>query len=122
MITYIENNDIFSSSADCLINPVNCMGTMGKGLALEFKHRWPGMDNMYKSWCKEGLLGLGKVGFYIAKDDTKKIICLFPTKIDWRKPSTIQIIDLSLQSFNKNLYIVTEKTGRTIAWLFYPDS
>jgi O-acetyl-ADP-ribose deacetylase (regulator of RNase III) len=47
MITYIEC-DLFSSTAQVLVNPVNTAGVMGKGIALEFKSRYPEMFDAYR--------------------------------------------------------------------------
>ena len=53
MITFV-NGDIFSSPAQVLTNPVNTVGVMGKGLALEFKARFPKMFEDYSRRCKAG--------------------------------------------------------------------
>ena len=50
MLTYIEG-DIFSSPAQVLVNTVNTVGVMGKGIALEFKKRYPAMFQEYKEQC-----------------------------------------------------------------------
>ena len=52
MITYIEG-DLFNSPAQVLVNTVNTVGVMGKGIALEFKKRYPEMFKQYKKMCDE---------------------------------------------------------------------
>lgn len=50
MITYVKG-DLFSSPAKILVNTVNVVGVMGKGIALEFKKRYPEMFQAYKGLC-----------------------------------------------------------------------
>lgn len=50
MITYVKG-DIFSSPSKIIVNTVNTVGVMGKGVALEFKKRYPDMFLSYKSLC-----------------------------------------------------------------------
>ena len=61
-------------------NAVNCVGVMGKGIALEFKRRYPEMYNEYRRLCKEGLLKPGKPYLYTNLMGTS--IINFPTKDD----------------------------------------
>ena len=94
MIRYVTG-DIFSvaSVVDAIVNPVNCVGVMGKGLALEFKTRYPENFNAYKQFCKAGMLLPGSI-FPFRYDENPKWIVNFSTKNDWRNPSKMQwIID-----------------------------
>lgn len=100
MIIYKTGN-IFDSEAQCLVNPVNCVGVMGKGLALEYKIHYPEMFRFYQKMCKERKLNLGQVGFYALKINPNKIICLFPTKQHWKESSTVVAIDSGLKAFVK---------------------
>ena len=61
MIKYIENGDLFQSKADVLVNTVNCKGYMGKGIALEFKRRYPFCFPPYKRACEAGGVKPGTV-------------------------------------------------------------
>jgi O-acetyl-ADP-ribose deacetylase (regulator of RNase III) len=99
-ITYVAG-DIFDSDVDCIVNPVNTVGVMGGGLALEFKKRYPHMFQMYTKHCNSGALQVGRIMFYRAVDDTK-IICLFPTKDDWRNPSKLEFIERGLKAFTRH--------------------
>lgn len=80
--------DIFKTSAHILVNPVNCIGVMGKGLALQFKKRYPTMFKAYKKACDNKQINLCTVDWYIP-DDLKRIpiIVNFPTKYNWRDKS-----------------------------------
>ena len=92
----IEFGDIFESPAQTLVNTVNCMGVMGKGLALRFKEQYPEMFIAYAEICKQGLLDIGKLWLY--KSDRKWILN-FPTKYDWRMPTQESYLELGLQKF-----------------------
>lgn len=93
-IKYIENGNIFNSSCEFLINPVNTVGVMGKGLALQFKNLFPNNFLKYRQHCLNGNLTIGKL--LITTENNKKIIN-FPTKEDWRNPSKLEYIILGLE-------------------------
>lgn len=87
--------DIFKSNAQTLVNTVNCVGVMGKGLALEFKKRFPTMFKDYYKRCKREDVQLGKP--YLYKGFVAPWILLFPTKQDWRSLSRIFDIERGLR-------------------------
>ena len=95
-IQIIENKDIFQSEAQTLVNTVNCIGVMGKGIAQRFKGEYPEMFEQYVEICKNGLLNVGKLWLY--KTETKWILN-FPTKTDWRYPSKIEYLEAGLEKF-----------------------
>lgn len=95
MITYLKG-DLFSSPAKILVNTVNVVGVMGKGVALEFKKRFPEMFSSYQLLCKEGKLNIGNL--YLWRKEEKWVL-LFPTKEDWRKPSKLEYIEEGLSKF-----------------------
>ena len=80
MITYLKG-DIFSSPAQVLINTVNTVGVMGKGVALEFKKRYPEMFSAYERVCKAKQLEIGKLFLWKGPE---KWVLMFPTKVHWR--------------------------------------
>ncbi len=93
MITYIEKN-IFQSPAQVLTNTVNCVGVMGKGLALEFKNRHPAMFDDYKRRCDRGEV---RPGFpYLWENDRAQVLN-FPTKRHWRDDSRLEDIEAGLK-------------------------
>lgn len=87
-------NDIFQSKAQTLVNTVNCVGIMGKGLALEFKKRFPDMFKDYAERCTRGEVRLGKP--YVYKSLLPPWIINFPTKEHWRSVSNLQDITRGL--------------------------
>ena len=98
MIRYVKGN-IFNSQMETIVNPVNCVGVMGKGLALEYKKRYPALFLSYKSACARNLIIPGRV--YVSRQQDKKVL-LFPTKDHWKDPSKYEYIDSGLSYFAKN--------------------
>ncbi len=96
MIVYTKNS-IFASLAQTLVNPVNCSGVMGKGLAAEFKRYYPAVYEEYRQVCLDGALVIGSVHVYKVSDD--RIILNFPTKRHWSNPSFITDIQCGLKCF-----------------------
>lgn len=70
--------DLFASQAQTLVNTVNCVGVMGKGVALEFKKRFPRMAKDYADRCERKQVRLGKP--YLYMDDTAAQIVNFPPR------------------------------------------
>jgi O-acetyl-ADP-ribose deacetylase (regulator of RNase III) len=101
MITYLSGN-IFDSKAEALVNPVNCVGVMGKGLALAFKERYP-QNFIHYTWrCKHGQVRVGKMLFERTNDlFGPEWIINFPTKNDWREPSKYMYINEGLPDLLK---------------------
>lgn len=95
MISQIKIGDILKSDAQTLINTVNCMGIMGKGIAEEFKKQFPRMFSEYKEKCVQGLVKPGVP--YLYKQLLPPWIINFPTKDHWRSVSKIQDIENGLQ-------------------------
>ena len=96
MIHYVRNGDIFESQAQTIVNPVNCVGVMGAGLALGFKNKYPQMFSVYQKHCFSGDLTPGKLMLY--KTD-KHWILNFPTKDHWINPSQMSYIEKGLEKF-----------------------
>ena len=90
-----HHGDLFKSGADALVNPVNCVGVMGAGLAKQFKQRDRAMFDTYATYCRAGLLRPGAPKAYLLTDP--KVIW-FPTKDHWRDPSQLQWIDEGLEA------------------------
>jgi len=99
MIHYTKGN-ILESSAKVLVNPVNTVGVMGKGLALQFKKEYPFNFSEYKEVCKEKKLNIGG---YLAVKEKNKIILNIPTKEDWRNPSKYEYVEAGLKAISKFL-------------------
>ena len=109
MINYIEG-DIFNSPAQVIVNTVNTVGVMGKGIALAFKNRYPRMFEQYKEACEKKKFQMGKLMLCREADH---MILLFPTKENWRNPSKIEYIKKGLAKFVKTY---AEKNITSIAF------
>lgn len=96
MITYVAGS-LFNSPAQVLVNAVNTHGVMGKGIAAEFKRRYPEMFADYHQQCKLGMLQIGMLWVY--KSPGKSILN-FPTKKHWRDPSKPEYIEAGLERFS----------------------
>lgn len=95
MLTVLKG-DLFQSEAQTIVNTINCVGAMGKGIALEYKKKYPEMYAKYVSLCKNKQISIGKLWLY--KTETKWILN-FPTKDDWRNPSKVEYLVLGLEKF-----------------------
>jgi len=88
--------NIFNSKAQALVNTVNCVGVMGKGIALEFRRRYPIMFSEYKDVCENGKLKPGQILPYKHQDIW---ILNFAIKNDWKQPSKIEWLESCLREF-----------------------
>ena len=92
--------NIFESKCSTIVNTVNCIGVMGKGIALEFKKRYP---EMYQDYVKKCSLGQVQIGTpYIFENSDGMKILNFPTKDNWRSPSRLSFIIEGLDWIIKN--------------------
>ena len=90
------NGDIFSSPAEVIVNPVNTAGVMGKGLAADFKKKYPNMFAIYKKNCEDKLFDVGKL---MLTSEIDYRVLLFPTKKHWKSPSKVDYIEAGLKKF-----------------------
>lgn len=79
--------DLFQSNATTIVNTVNCVGVMGKGIAAEFKKRFPQMFADYAARCGAQRVKLGEP--YLYQDMLDVSVINFPTKDHWRSPSRL---------------------------------
>jgi O-acetyl-ADP-ribose deacetylase (regulator of RNase III) len=91
----VTDVDLFSIGAQTVVNTVNCVGVMGKGIALEFRRRFPRMFADYVRRCRRGEVRPGVPYLYVDGSGTR--IVNFPTKDDWRNGSEIVWVDLGLE-------------------------
>ena len=98
MITY-QTGNILHDQADAIINTVNTVGVMGKGLALQFKKAFPDNFNVYKKACDDKLLITGKVlPVSLSSISAPYYIINFPTKAHWKADSKLEYIEQGLES------------------------
>jgi O-acetyl-ADP-ribose deacetylase (regulator of RNase III) len=96
-LKYIQGN-IFNSKCQTVVNTVNCVGVMGKGIAQVYKLRYPLMFNEYKKHCQNQLIKPGLLWLF-NKQDNAPWILNFPTKIHWKYPSKIEWVESGLKKF-----------------------
>ncbi|WP_338793548.1 macro domain-containing protein [Bernardetia sp. MNP-M8] len=100
-MNYTKGN-ILESNTEVIINPVNIVGVMGKGLALAFKKQFPHNYKIYKEACKNKTINIGKL--LLVSDfnnesnlERKQFIINFPTKKHWRSPSKMEYVEEGLK-------------------------
>lgn len=98
---YIKGN-LFDPETDALVNAVNTVGVMGKGIALQFKQTFPHNYKVYRAACKNGEL---TPGVLLAVNDLalgkNKLIVNFPTKKDWKHKSEYEYVESGLVELAK---------------------
>ena len=122
-ITYRKSGDIFAGDWQAIVNPVNCVGTMGAGLALAFKKRFPAMYEAYRVKClpstkpwdriRVGLVWVwdtGNGGWDVWGGP--QYVMNLPTKDDWRNPSKLEWIADGLTDL---IHHIIDKDIRSIA-------
>ena len=95
-----KTGDMFRSEAQTLVNTVNCVGVMGKGIALAFKDRFPDMFREYVRLCEAKRVHLGQP--YLYKQFAGPWILNFPTKDHWRSVSNLSDIVRGLEFLEQN--------------------
>lgn len=97
MIEFKKGN-IFNSNSQTIVNTINCVGVMGKGIALVFKLRYPLMFDIYRDHCKNKLIGIGKLWLYKGESNAPWVLN-FPTKFHWKYPSKLGYLEKGLEKF-----------------------
>lgn len=114
MIT-LANGNLLAADVEALVNTVNCVGVMGKGIALQFKKAFPANFMAYARACKAGEVHLGAMFVFATGSlHNPRFLVNFPTKQDWRSRSRIEDIRTGLQS------LVAEIRGRRIRSIAIP--
>ncbi len=112
MIEY-KTGDILNEDTEAIINTVNCVGVMGRGIALQFKNIYPENFKAYAAACKQGEIQPGKMFvFPTGKMTTPRLIINFPTKRHWRGQSRLEDVELGLRDLVK---IITQYKIRSVA-------
>jgi O-acetyl-ADP-ribose deacetylase (regulator of RNase III) len=112
MIHFVHGN-LLESPEEAIVNAVNTVGVMGKGLALAFKQHYPENFRLYSMACKAGEVAIGKM--FVTQNPElvgPRWIVNFPTKQDWRQPSKLEWIESGLDDLGK---VVVANGIRSIA-------
>jgi O-acetyl-ADP-ribose deacetylase (regulator of RNase III) len=98
MSVQIKSGDLLKENSGAIVNTVNCVGVMGKGIALQFKQRWPQNFKAYAAACEREEVKPGKMFIYDLGEWSKpRFIINFPTKAHWRGDSKIEYIEAGLR-------------------------
>src|SRR4030067_3226047 len=117
MIKIIKGN-ILEQKTEAIVNTVNCVGVMGRGIALSFREAYPENYRAYKKACDKGEVVPGRMFVHIAGDIfSKKYIIYFPTKRHWKGKSRIEDIQSGLADLVSVIKELRIKSG-TIAPLW----
>ena len=92
----LATGDLLETRSDALCNPVNLVGVMGRGLALQFRTRWPDSYRAYRAALTSGLLRKGRVHAHRLRDGRHVLHC--PTKDHWRDPSPIALVGATIDA------------------------
>ena len=111
MIDY-TTGDIFTSRCQAIVNPVNCVGVMGAGLALQVKRRFPDNFASYADACRTGTIAPGRMHVFDTGAEHPRFIVNFPTKRHWRDPSRLDDIAQGMDALNAT---ISEHRIRSIA-------
>lgn len=102
MIVYYTGN-LLEANAEALVNTVNTVGIMGKGIALQFKKAFPNNYKKYLEACRKKSFNIGDL--ILTEENSllfgNRIIINFPTKTDWRKPSEYSYIEKGLMALKE---------------------
>jgi O-acetyl-ADP-ribose deacetylase (regulator of RNase III) len=112
MLTY-KKGDILKEQTEAIVNTVNTVGVMGKGIALQFKERYPENYRIYKKACEEDKVETGKM--FVTETGqllNPHYIINFPTKEHWRNPSKMEYITEGLKDLVK---VISDKNINSIA-------
>lgn len=104
MITY-TTGDLFEAQTEAIVNTVNTVGVMGKGIALQFKNRFPENYQIYKKACDQSLLKIGDLLITENNSLFFKYIINFPTKKHWRNPSKYEYVEKGLDALIEEVKI-----------------
>jgi O-acetyl-ADP-ribose deacetylase (regulator of RNase III) len=97
MTIKLTTGDLLEQRVDAIVNTVNTVGVMGRGIALQFKRKWPANAKAYEAACKRNEVVPGKMFVFDNGGLVEpKFIINFPTKRHWRQPSRMGDIDAGL--------------------------
>jgi O-acetyl-ADP-ribose deacetylase (regulator of RNase III) len=113
MLTFTQGN-LLTANVEALVNTVNTVGIMGKGIALMFKEHFPENFKIYEAACKRGEVRIGRMLVTERQDmyGPPKWIINFPTKEHWRSPSQIEWIEEGLKDLVR---VIRENNIKSVA-------
>jgi len=122
MISF-KKDDIFSLApdVDAMVNSVNCKGVMGRGLALQFKNRFPENFQEYQERCRDGNMKPGDLFVHENKGEGPSYIINFATRDHWKDNSRLEYVERGLTTLAKLIrYLKTDDAWREINSIAIP--
>ncbi|MGI0084438.1 MAG: type II toxin-antitoxin system antitoxin DNA ADP-ribosyl glycohydrolase DarG [Nitrososphaerales archaeon] len=102
MAIQLKSGNLLNEKTDAIVNTVNCVGVMGKGIALQFKQRWPKNFKEYEAASKRGEIKTGEMFISDLGEWAKpRFIINFPTKVHWRGDSKLEYVEDGLRDLVK---------------------
>jgi len=95
--------DILKAGTEAIVNAVNCVGVMGRGLALQFKDAFPGNFEAYVAACRRKEVQPGRMFVFEVSRTTPRYIVNFPTKRHWRGKSRLEDIESGLLALSREI-------------------
>lgn len=101
----VGSGDLLNADVEALVNTVNTVGVMGRGLALQFKRQFPVNFGLYAAACAAGEVEIGRMLVVETKKLTgPRYIINFPTKQHWRNPSRLEYIRAGLNALVEEIH------------------
>lgn len=123
-----RSGDILTAGTDALVNTVNCVGIMGRGIALQFKNAYPANFKAYAAACKRGEVQPGRMFIHDTHELAgPRFIINFPTKRHWKGKSRMEDIESGLVALADEVRtrsirsIAIPPLGSGLGGLFWPD-
>lgn len=126
MISYTKG-DLLRADVEALVNTVNCVGVMGRGVALQFKKAFPENFRAYEAACRRGEVVPGRMFVFETGQFHPSLIINFPTKRHWRGKSRMEDIESGLVALRKEVLdrgirsIALPPLGSGLGGLRWPD-
>lgn len=112
-LIHFKTGDLLAEETEALVNTVNCVGVMGKGIALDFKKTYPSNFHEYAAACKRGDVKPGHMHIFETNNlANPRYIVNFPTKRHWRDTSLIRDIDAGLSDLAR---VIRDRRFESIA-------
>lgn len=100
----LTHGDILKADAEALVNTVNTVGVMGRGIALQFKNAFPANFKVYKAACDRGEVRPGRMFVYdLGHMTNPRYIINFPTKVHWKNRSRLADIESGLAALREEI-------------------
>lgn len=98
MLIEYKNGNLLEADVEAIVNTVNCVGVMGKGIALQFKQAFPDNFKEYQKACRSKEVKVGNMFTYLRSIINPKYIINFPTKVHWKGKSKMEYIESGLKA------------------------